>query len=432
MSTLATDYRALHGAVPPDGPDWLHRARADALTRFERAGFPGSRDEAWRHTPVSAIGATRFRLPADDHAANWDRARLEALPLSDLGGSRIVFLNGLYAPDLSDEDDRTGSIRDGLTRGDDDLAAALRSAANGVAQPFRDLNDAFFVDGARIRIPDGASIDAPIHVLFLTDSRGTDLMVHPRTVVTVGAGADVTLVESYAAVGEASRSLTNAVTEIVVGENARVRHVRVQRDADEAYHVGDVRIRQGRSSVVNSTVVSLGAALSRVDVRTVLEGEGADNALDGLYIVDGDRHVDHHTVLDHAVPHCASNEVFKGILADRARAVFNGRIIVREDAQKTDAKQSNPNLLLSDDALIHTRPQLEIYADDVRCTHGATVGQLADEAIFYLRSRGIGASDARDMLIHAFASDVLDRIPVESLRLGLERELVRRLPGAVE
>jgi len=428
MSTLATDYRALHAAVASDGPDWLRRLRADGLARFETHGLPGPRDEAWRHTPVATIGGTVFRLPGTG-PSGWDRARLAELPLTDLGGPRLVFVNGRLAPELSDDDPRLDSLAGGLATERNGLEAALVTGSHDTPRPFRDLNDAFFVDGARIRIPDGTEIVEPVHVLFVTDAPDDDIMTHPRCLIEVGAGARVTVVESYAGAGGATRSLTNAVTTIVVGENAHVRHVRVQRDGDAAFHVGDIDIRQARSSVVNSTVVSLGAALSRVDLRAVLEGEGADNGLDGLYVVDRDRHVDHHTVLDHAVPHCASNEVFTGILADRARAVFNGRIIVRQDAQKTDAKQSNPNLLLSDDALVHTRPQLEIYADDVRCTHGATVGQLADEAVFYLRSRGIGAADARDMLIHAFASDVLDRIPIESLRLGLEREMVRRLPG---
>jgi len=255
-------------------------------------------------------------------------------------------------------------------------------------------------------------------------------MTCPRTLIVVGDGATLRVVETYVGAEGASGYLSNPVTEIVVGSGARVEHVRVQIEAGDAWHLGEVAVRQGRDSDVRSTHFALGAKLSRVDAGARLEGEGGHHAVDGLYVVDGDGHVDHHTTLDHAVPHCTSHELFKGILGGRARAVFKGRIIVRPDAQKTDAIQHNPNLLLSDDALIHTRPQLEIYADDVRCTHGATVGQIDPDQLFYLRSRGIDPEAGRDLLIHAFARDVLDRVDVAGLREILEREIDARLPGA--
>jgi len=247
--------------------------------------------------------------------------------------------------------------------------------------------------------------------------------------VLVGEHARVAIAETYVA-PQGPSYFTNAVSEIVVGENSEVAHWRVQCDGDQAHHVGGVHVHQARSSRFLSLNASLGALLTRNDVSAVLEGEGAECTLDGLYVAGDRQHVDNHTTIDHALPHSVSHELYKGILAGSARAVFNGRIIVRKGSQKTDAKQSNRNLLLSGDAVIHTRPQLEIHADDVKCTHGATIGHLDEDALFYLRSRGIGLAEARGVLIHAFAAGALSRLSLRSLRERVEAEAAARVDRA--
>jgi Fe-S cluster assembly protein SufD len=291
--------------------------------------------------------------------------------------------------------------------------------------PFVALNTAFLEDGAFVAVAPNAVIDQPIHVVMINGGAGKT-MAHPRTLIVAGANSQVRIAQTF--LGAAGEShFANVVTELAAGENALVDLYTDQREIDTAYHVAAIHVQLQRNAVVKSRAVTLGGKLVRNDLVGVLAGEGAHLALDGVYLVDGDRLVDNHTTIDHAVPHCTSHELYKGILDGKARAVFNGRIIVREDAQKTDAKQTNRALLLSDEAVINSNPQLEIFADDVKCTHGAAIGQLDDEAMFYLRARGLTERDARYMLIHAYAGEVLEGITVEPLRQQLERELFTQL-----
>jgi Fe-S cluster assembly protein SufD len=277
-------------------------------------------------------------------------------------------------------------------------------------------------------------LEHPVHLLFVTaGADGEWRMAHPRVLVVLGANSQASIVETYAGPAGA-RYFTNAVTEIALGEHAVLDHYRIQCEGAAAYHVGAVHVRAQRSATCAAHSISAGAALARNDVVAVLDGDGAECTLNGLYIADGQRLVDNHTTIDHARPHCGSREMYKGILADRARGVFNGKIIVRPDAQKTDAKQTNRALLLSEDAQINTKPQLEIFANDVKCTHGAAVGQLDAEALFYLRSRGMHEGAARQILVHAFAADVLNRLPLDTVRVAIEgrlqQQLARALPAA--
>jgi Fe-S cluster assembly protein SufD len=299
--------------------------------------------------------------------------------------------------------------------------------------PFVALNMAFLDDGACIQVAAGAVVQQPIHVVFLAQNGSRSMMAHPRVLVVLGANSQASIVETYAG-PPGARYFTNTVTEIVLGENAVLDHYKLQYESDEAFHVGAIHVRAERSASCTSHSVSIGGALVRNDVVAVLDGEGVECTLNGLYVADAHRLVDHHTTIDHARPHCGSREVYKGILAGHARGVFNGKIIVRPDAQKTDAKQTNRALLLSEDAVINTKPQLEIFANDVKCTHGAAVGQLDDEALFYLRSRGLSDREGRRLLIHAFAADVLNRLPLAAVRSGVEdrlrQQLERALPAA--
>jgi len=317
--------------------------------------------------------------------------------------------------------------------GDEAAAGQLARIAPFDQHAFVALNTAFLDDGAYLKLPAGAIVPQPIHVLFITTSAAGRPVTHPRVLIVLEPNSQASVVETYAGDPDAAY-FTNAVTEIVLGENAVLHHCKVQHESAAAYHIGSMQVRAGRSSTCASHSISLGGALVRNDIVAVLNGEGAECTLNGLYLADGQRLVDNHTTIDHAQPHCASREVYKGILADRARGVFNGKIVVRPDAQKTDAKQTNRALLLSADALINTKPQLEIFANDVKCTHGAAVGQLDDEAVFYLRSRGLGEAAARQLLIHAFAAEVLDRLSIEPIRARVEetlrRAVARALPAA--
>lgn len=406
-------------------PVWLRDLRARGADRFSTLGFPTVRDEDWRFTNVAPIASTPFRL-AEKTPTN--AAELTARVRIPEAVARIVVLNGQFAPELSSLDRLprgvvAGSLGNAIAHNRAEILR--RDATPGEPTAFVALNTAFFEDGAFIAIAANAQIEQPIHIVMISGGAGKT-MAHPRTRIVAGAGSHASVVQTcLGAAGESH--FTNIVNEISVGENAHVDLYTDQRETDTAYHVASTHIHLERHATLRSRAVTLGGKLVRNDIVATLAGEGAHVALDGCYLVDGDRLVDNHTTIDHATPHCTSHELYKGILDGRSRAVFNGRIIVREDAQKTDAKQTNRALLLSDEAVINSNPQLEIFADDVKCTHGAAIGQLNDEALFYLRARGLKERDARDMLIHAYAGEVLQKISIDSLRQQLERELFVQL-----
>jgi Fe-S cluster assembly protein SufD len=402
-------------------PEWLNALRARAAARFGALGFPTVRNEDWRFTNVTPIAETTFRLgeSAPTNAADMVRR------VSFAGAAaRLVLLNGRFSPELS----RIEDLPAGVTAMS--LAAAIQQQHPACAQlersPIDDrafvaLNTAFLYDGVLIEIPAGLVMTAPIHVVVLGGGAGK-VMAHPRSVIVAGANSQVAIAQTFLG-GAGEVHFTNAVTQVTLDENAVVDFCTDQRETEDAYHVSHLQIDCARNSTFRGQTITLGGRLIRNDAVALLGGEGAHVALDGCYLADGTRLVDNHTTIDHATPHCTSHELYKGILDGKARAVFNGRIIVRQDAQKTDAKQTNRALLLSDDAQINSNPQLEIFADDVKCTHGAAIGQLDEEALFYLRARGLTANDARNLLIRAYAGDILERIPIQPLRTELLREL---------
>src|SRR3954469_10926408 len=412
---------------PTGGPRWLDDLRARGAARFAALGIPTVRDEEWRFTNVAPIGNVDFQL-AGPISGTADR--LNGAAYAD-AAVRLVVVNGRFDTTLS----RVKGLANGVHAGS--LAAALKDHADVVqryfgqladlsSRSFTALNTAFVQDGAFIHVPEGVTVDTPIHVVFVTGGEGGHVMAHPRTLIVAAAGAQVTVIESY--IGAAGETyFSNAVSEVFVGENAGVDHYKVQQESLEAFHVGTLHTHTSRNARFSSHSFSLGGKLVRNDASAILDGEGGDCTLNGLYLADRERLGDNHTPMDHAKAHCGSHEVYKGILGGSARAVFNGKIIVRQDAQKTDAKQTNRALLLTDGATINTKPQLEIFADDVKCTHGAAIGQLDDEAIFYLRARGLTYADARDMLIHAFAGQVLEGVQIAPLRDALEAELFEQL-----
>ena len=412
-------------------PPWVASARKSAFARFEALGFPTVQDEDWRFTNVAPIGRLPFR-PVFELTQNGLTAEsLKRFAFTGLEGSRLVFIDGHFAPGLSAIPPRTErvrvcSLREALARNPAWVEPHLFRGADNDPNAFTALNTAFFLDGAFILVPAGQAVANPVHLLFVATGKENGATSHPRNLIVAERDSRLTVIESYVSLTDAA-CLTNTVTELLVGDHAGVEHLKLQDEGMQSFHVAHLAAWFGRSSRVISHSFALGARLSRTGIRAHLAGPDLECVLNGLYLTKGQQLADHHMVVEHAQPHCASHEYFNGILDDQSKGVFHGRILVQAAAQQTDAKQTNKNLLLSDDATVNSKPQLEIYADDVRCTHGATVGQMDEDAIFYLRTRGIGLETARRMLMHAFAGEIIDRVRCVPAREELDRLVWHRL-----
>ncbi len=411
-------------------PSWLLPLRKAGMTRFAELGFPTLQDEDWRFTNVAPIAKLPFK-PMFEAAADATESALKDYAFANLAGPRLVFVNGHFNAGLSSVRDlpagvKIASLASALVSDTVLIEKQLNHCARMDDTAFAVLNQAFFLDGGFIHVPAGKVIAEPIQLIFISTAKHNGDTTHPRNLIIAGANSKVTVIESYLSTGGAAY-FTNAVTEIIAGDNTALEHVKFQDEAAAAFHIATIAGELGRASNVNIHSFALGAKLSRNNIRTKLAGEGLECILNGLYLTRGEQLADHHMIVEHAQPHCASHEYFNGILDDKSRGVFHGRIYVHPIAQKTDAKQTNKNLLLSDDATADTKPQLEIYADDVKCTHGATIGQLNDESIFYLRSRGIPENTARRMLIHAFAGEIIERVQCEPVREQLDKIVWDRL-----
>ncbi len=434
--TYLSQFARLEERLTGNRQPWFHRTRKAAIAHFAELGFPTTRHEEWKFANVAPLTKTPFQSVA---GSELDVVTAESLKRFTFGGldcTQLVFVNGRFAEELS----TIRPLHNGMKVGS--LAAALDSDRERVEpylalhagykdQAFVALNTAFVEDGAFVFVPPGKIVEHPLHLLFVSTSPGEPTVSHPRNLIVVGDNSQITIVESYVGLDD-SLYFTNSVTEIIAGQNAVIDHCKLQQESEKAFHIATLAVHQDRASNFTSHSISLGGAFVRNDVNAKLDAEGVECTLNGLYVAGGDQLVDNHTLIDHAKPHCNSHEVYKGVLDGKSKGVFNGKIIVRPDAQKTDAKQTNKNLLLSDKAVIDTKPQLQIYADDVKCTHGATIGQLDNDAIFYLRSRGIGPEDARNMLTYAFANDILSRIKIDKVRAHLDAALLSRLPKGQE
>lgn len=426
-----SSFSALQGAVEGQEPGWLSRMRKAAMLRFEEKGFPTTKDEEWKYTDISAIKKSEFELALSARSPLSAEA-INAIPFADLKSSRMVFWNGHFQSELSAVNPLPGGTRVAhlkeLVESDSSfLELHLNQYVRWEDQVLNALNVAFLQDGAIIHVPRGVVVEEPIHLLFLSQAEETSLMIHPRVLIVAEENSQVTVAESH--IGISGRYWSNGVTEIVAGENAVVDHYKLQKESDDdGYHTATVQSYQGRTSSVSTSTISLSGAIIRNETSSALDGEGSWSELNGLFLISQDHHVDNFTQLEHLKPNCSSREHYKGILDDKSQGVFRGRIVVAKDAQRTDSKQTNNNLLISDDALINTKPQLEIYADDVKCTHGATIGQLDRDAVFYLRSRGIDNKAARSILIYAFASEMVGRIKLEELAQQLDNYLFEWLP----
>lgn len=412
-------------------PAWMLPLRQGGLVRFTELGFPTLQHEDWRFTNIAPIAKLLFKPVFAATADGLTREGINNFPFTSLPGARLVFVNGHYAASLSRTADLPAGVRVSNVAAvlaaepallEKHLASSLAASDNA----FTALNQAFFLDGGFIHVPAGKVVQEPVQLVYVTTANQSGATIQPRNVIVAEANSQLTVIESYVTAGGAGY-FTNAVTELIVGDNAVVEALKFQDEAADAFHLAAIHGRFGRASNVSLHSFALGAKISRNTIRTNLAGEGLECVLNGLYLTRGEQLADHHMVVEHTQPHCASHEYFNGILDDKSRGVFHGRILVQPLAQKTDAKQTNKNLLLSDDATANTKPQLEIYADDVKCTHGATIGQLNPESIFYLRSRGIGPETARRMLIHAFAGEIIERIRHEAAREELNQLVWERL-----
>jgi Fe-S cluster assembly protein SufD len=423
VERLVGSYNAWAANGASHVPAWLKDLRAGGIARFGDLGFPNMKQEAWRFTSVAPIAEGAFELakpPA--HVPQLEDIRPFLLFEA---GYRLVFVDGFFQPSLSTPFfDDIQSLAHVVTHRPDLVRQHLGKYAATQDRPFPALNTAFVSDGAFVHVPAKATIAEPIQLLFLAS--GKRVVTHPRNLVVLEREARASIVETYASLGDGPY-WTNSVTEVVAGDSARVDCYRVQRESPRAYHVAATDTHQGRDSTVNVHAVAFGGALARHDIGSVMAGPGGTLILNGLYLLNGEQHADHHTTIDHAAPHCDSHEYFNGVLDGKSRGVFTGRIIVRPGAQKTDSKQTNNNLLLSADAHADSQPQLEIYADDVKCTHGSTVGPLDPRALFYLRSRGVGEDEARRLLTYGFAAEILGRMQVAPLRAQLDAIVRGRL-----
>ena len=415
-------YAQLESREQTVAPAWLTALRRAGNAHFCELGFPTTDHEEWRFTNVAPIAALPTHSPEKREV---DRRELERFTFGQMPTYRVVFIDGSFSTTLSSSEllDEGVEIHSLKTAAQSNLGWVqkhLGQYARADENAFVALNTSMMEEGAAIRIKANQHVKTPIHLLFVSTSNQAGATTHPRVLILAERGCEARILESYESLTDGS-TLTNAVTEIVMEEASHLEHCRLQQESTSAYHVGTVHAHQSRSSNLITHSISMGGRIARVNINPVLDAEGCECVMNGLYVVDGDQLVDHHTAIHHAKPRCNSHEFYHGILDGNSQGVFNGKIFVRPDAQKTDAKQTNRNLLLSDGATIQTKPQLEIFADDVKCTHGATVGQLQEEAVFYLRARGIGKEAARRMLVHAFASDIINRISIEPVRVELDQ-----------
>ncbi len=425
-----SDFDQFINSVSAEEPTWLGEIRRQAMDHFEELGFPTPKHEDWREINIKPIVGQEFSSPEADAVSSSD---LKETVLQEWHGTKIIFANGHFSKELSTfkelpEGVVIGSLRDTWNNQPDLLEPYFARLGSFEQQPFASLNTAFMQDGLFVFIPHNTVVETPIHVVFASKSNGQPTITHPRVLVVAGKSSQVEIVESY--IGDKNDVyFTNAVTEFVCAENAHIEHVKFQRESEAAFHIANTIVNAEQNAVLKTHSLAFGSQIARNDYSASLNGENIECTLNGLYMPYNKQLVDHRLTVEHTKPNCNSHQLYKGILNDDAQAVFRGKFHVHQDAQKTDAYQSNNNLLLSPTAEINTRPQLEIYADDVKCSHGATIGRLDQEQIFYLQSRGITLEKARSLLIYAFAHEIIDQIGIEEVHPDLKQLIISRLPN---
>ena len=414
----------LNGEKTPE----FHRIRKEALQNFSDLSLPTLKDEEWRYTNISPLLKYNFRFPPED--LNISNELVNKYLFAEMDSNLLIFINGKFSEEKSKllnlpEGAIAGSISDAIKNNPENIKKHFGKYASYNNQIFTALSTAYTKDGAFVYVPNGKIVENPIHIIFITTASEDNIITQPRNLFVASENSQVTIIEHYVSEND-SIYFTNAVTEIVAEDNAIVDHYKLQEESKNAFHIASVEIDQELSSDFTSHSISTGGAITRNDFNARLNGDGGECTLNGLFLLEDNQLFDAHTLIDHANPLCNSHEHYKGILDDSSRGVFNGKVLVRQDAQKTNAFQQNNNILLSNNALVNTKPQLEIFADDVKCSHGATIGQIDEDARFYLKSRGIGEEAANAILMHAFASDVIKSMKIESVRNYLEDILSKR------
>ncbi|HIF50406.1 MAG TPA: Fe-S cluster assembly protein SufD [Thiotrichaceae bacterium] len=412
--------------------DWFSEQRQSALKLFIETGFPSSRLENWKYTDVRPIAKQSFSNVSTTTSITTEE--IDAIRFQDIDCYELVFINGVYSKEHSRLDGLTENIvienmADALAKDKDLLEKHLSQYADNNVSPFTALNTAFIQHGTYINVPKNTVVDKPINILYLSKDNAQPLATHPRNLVIMGEHAEATLIENYIGLDDANY-FTNVVTEVSLSTASILKHYKIQQESVNAYHIGNLNVTQGKDSLFKSHSISLGGSLVRNDIYGQLAAEGASIVLNGLYMTDGKQHVDNHTRVDHLKPNTHSTENYRGVLNGKSRGVFNGKVVVHPQAQKIEAHQNNANLLLSDDAEIDTKPELEIYADDVKCSHGATVGQLDKNMLFYLRSRAIDEDTARSLLTYAFVNEIISDISLVPIKNRLEHLIIGQLPDA--
>jgi Fe-S cluster assembly protein SufD len=435
-SVYADAFREFSSGEHEGAPSWVTRMREDAFERFEELGFPTTDEEDWKYTNIAPLARRAFQLRSKETGAANSSDAVASFVYAEARRSCLVFVNGAFRPELSAlEAVPQGVVVSDLASALNDVHAELvrehlaRLSAKGDA--FAALNTAFLESGAFIHLPAEARVEAPLQLLFLSDATAHEGAAFPRVLLVAERDSRLDIIESYAATDDAAY-FTNAVVEVFVAGGARVTHCKVQDESERAFHIAATRATVSRNAAYELTTVTLGAGLSRHGIEVLLDDAGAECRVDGLYIVGTGQHADTHSLIDHRHPHGISRQNYKGILDGKSRAVFNGRVYVHDGAYQTDAEQSNKNLLLSPDARVDTKPQLEIFNDDVKCAHGATVGQLDEEELFYLRSRGLHTDLARNLLTYGFAEEIVEKIKYESIRAQLDSAILNRLHARLE
>ena len=426
-------FRALGEKLGGREASWLKRLREDAMERFTQLGFPTTDEEEWKYTNLASLARQGFGLVLESQSPALDEENLKPFVYAEARGSQLVFVDGVYSRELSSiEALPAGVVAENLSSAllvgehREVVRERLARYADYSASGLRALNTAFISEGAFLFIPAGVRVEVPVHLLFLSVSEASPTASFPRALIVAEQGSEATVIESYATTTD-EPYWTNAVVEIVIEEGARLEHYKVQRESLRAFHTATTQVELGKDSSFDTTSITFGAAVSRHDINILMQERGAECWVDGLYIVGNGQHTDTHSLIDHAKPYCTSHQLYKGILDGKSRAVFNGKVFVHEGALQTDARQTNRNLLLSNEARVDTKPQLEIFADDVKCAHGATVGQLEEEELFYLISRGLSPELAQNLLTYGFAEEVINKVKIASIKEQLDEIVLNRL-----
>jgi len=413
--------------------DWFSKQRQSAFDIFQESGFPNTRVEDWKYTDVRPIAKNTFSNITESNVAS-DNNEIDEILIKDLDCVNLVFINGAYSEKYSDIKNISSkivikSMADALINDESLLKKHLTKHINQELNSFTALNTAFIQDGAYINISANTNIDKPINITYISRDSNHPFATHPRNLIVMGENSNATIIENYVGSGKVNY-FTNSVTETVLLQGAVLKHYKIQQEGSSAFHIASLNTSQSKDSRFESHLVSIGGALVRNNINASLNEEGAEIIMNGLYMTEDVQHVDNHTRVDHLKPHTQSHQNYRGVLNGKSRGVFNGKVVVHPQAQKIEAYQNNANLLLSDDAEIDTKPELEIYADDVKCTHGATVGQLDDDMLFYLRSRAVDEKTARSLLTYAFADEVISEINLKEIQNKLERLIIGRLPDS--